>query len=103
MRSKSRDRHPRAGRRATAALALAAALCGCQSMRSLDQGCPGVYSGLRYYRDQVGEIPFDGKIFFTLDLPLSAVTDTLLLPFMFAVDHERPPLGWPIGCRWAKK
>ena len=86
-----------------ATLALATALGGCQTSRSFDQGCPGVYSGLRYYRDQIETLPFDGKVFFTFDAPLSAITDTLALPFMFTVDRERPPLGWPIGCRWAQE
>ena len=79
---------------------LLALLCGCQTSRSFDEGCPGVYSGVRYYADQVSEVPLDGKIFFTLDLPLSAVTDTLLLPVTFFVEPERPNLGWIAGCRW---
>jgi uncharacterized protein YceK len=82
-------------------VSLLALLCGCQTSRSFDQGCPGVYSGVRYYADQVGGVPLDGKVFFTLDLPLSAVTDTLLLPFTFFVEPEKPDLGWPAGCRWA--
>jgi uncharacterized protein YceK len=86
-----------------AAVLLLIVASGCQTTRSFDQGCPGVYSGLRYYGDQFDEVPFDGKIFFTLDVPLSAITDTLVLPFMFAVDRERPLLGWPIGCRWAEE
>ncbi len=55
-------------------------MLGCQTSRSWEQGCPGVYSGIRYYADQVGGLPVDGKIFFTLDLPLTAVADTTLLP-----------------------
>ncbi len=50
---------------------------GCQTSRSWGQGCPGVYSGIRYHGDQVGGRPVDGKIFFTLDLPLTAVADTV--------------------------
>jgi SAM-dependent methyltransferase/uncharacterized protein YceK len=82
-------------------LVLMALLCGCQTSRSFDQGCPGVYSGVRYYGDQIGDVPADGKIFFTLDLPLSAVADTLLLPATFFVEREKPDLGWALGCRWA--
>ena len=74
---------------------------GCQTTRSFDQGCPGVYSGLRYYGEQIGELPVDGKIFFTLDVPLSAVLDTLLLPGTFFVEPRKPAPGWPAGCRWA--
>jgi uncharacterized protein YceK len=79
---------------------LLALLCGCQTSRSFDQGCPGVYSGVRYYADQIAEISVDGKIFFTLDLPLSAITDTLLLPATSFVEPKRPATGWLVGCRW---
>ena len=88
--------------RAVAALLLIAC-CGCQTTRSFDQGCPGVYSGVRFYGDQIGDVPLDGKIFFTLDLPLSAVVDTLLVPVGLLVDRERPVGGWPPGCRWAER
>lgn len=84
-------------------VSLLALLCGCQTSRSFDQGCPGVYSGVRYYADQVGGIPLDGKVFFTFDLPFSAVMDTLLLPFTFFVEPEKPDLGWPAGCRWVDR
>ena len=91
----------------TAALPLGALIAaltlslGCQTTRSFDQGCPGIYSGVRYYGDQIGALPADGKLFFTLDLPLSAVLDTLLLPAMAFMERKRPPLGWPEGCQWA--
>jgi uncharacterized protein YceK len=81
---------------------VAFALLGCQTARSFDHGCPGIYSGVRFYADQVGTVPFDGKIFFTLDLPLSAVFDTLLTPATAFVDRKTPPGGWVVGCRWAK-
>jgi uncharacterized protein YceK len=74
---------------------------GCQTTRSFDQGCPGIYSGVRYYNDQIGDLPADGRLFFTLDLPLSAVLDTLLLPATAFMEQEKPPLGWPVGCQWA--
>ena len=82
---------------------LLALTSGCQTSRSFDQGCPGVYSGVRYYADQIAETPFDGKIFFTLDLPLSALTDTLLLPATAFIEPKRPEYGWPVGCRWADR
>lgn len=91
----------------TAALPLGALIAaltlslGCQTTRSFDQGCPGIYSGVRYYGDQIGALPADGKLFFTLDLPLSAVLDTLLLPATAFMERKRPPLGWPEGCQWA--
>jgi uncharacterized protein YceK len=80
---------------------LVLSLYGCQTARSFDQGCPGFYSGVRYYTDQISEIPLDGKVFFTLDLPISAVFDTLLMPFGLMAERERPKGGWAPGCRWA--
>ena len=76
------------------------ALTGCQSMRSWET-CPGIYSGVRYYGDQLPELPGDGKAFFTFDLPLTAVVDTLALPFTAFADPTVPPGGFPVGCRWA--
>ena len=78
-------------------------LLGCQTHRSWEQGCPGTYSGVRYYWDQVDELPFDGKIFFTLDLPLTAVADTALLPVSMFMKPKRPKYGFPPGCTWAEK
>jgi uncharacterized protein YceK len=83
-----------------AAVSLVAFLFGCQTTRSFDQGCPGVYSGVRYFADQIGDMPPDGKLFFTLDLPVTAVVDTVLLPVTFFVEPERPAAGWSPGCRW---
>ncbi|MGI9592908.1 MAG: hypothetical protein ACR2P8_16190 [Myxococcota bacterium] len=76
------------------------ALSGCQSVRSWDQ-CPGIYSGLRYYSDQLPELPGDGKAFFTLDVPLTTIADTLAIPFTAFAEPEQPPGGFAIGCRWA--
>ena len=78
-------------------------LLGCQTGRSWEDGCPGVYSGVRYYGEQVGELPFDGKIFFTLDLPLTAVADTALLPVSVFMKPKRPKYGFSPGCTWAEK
>jgi len=86
--------------RLAAVIAASALLAGCQTARSFDQGCPGLYSGVRYYGQQVGDLPADGKLFFTLDLPLTALLDTLLLPATAFVEPKKPPLGWPEGCRW---
>jgi uncharacterized protein YceK len=79
------------------------AMLGCQTSRSWEQGCPGVYSGIRYYGDQVGGLPVDGKIFFTLDLPLTAVADTILLPVSAFMEPKRPRYGFAPGCTWAEK
>lgn len=87
----------------TALLALALPLAGCQTVRSFTSGCPGVYSGVRYFGDQYSWLPVDGKIFFTLDLPFSAVADTLVLPVTAFVEPPEPSLrGLPRGCRWAE-
>lgn len=81
--------------------ALAPSLLGCQSLRSWQQGCPGIYSGVRYYRDQLPALPWDGTLLFSVDLPLSALVDTLALPVTAFAEPERPRSGFPIGCRWA--
>lgn len=84
------------------AILVCSSLLGCQTTRSWDAGCPGVYSGVRYFASQRDYLPWDGKVFFTLDLPLTAVADTLLLPAAALVDRKTPPSGWVRGCRWAE-
>ena len=76
---------------------------GCQTTRSFNDGCPGIYSGVRYYNDQIASMPWDGKVFFVIDLPFSAIFDTLVLPFTAFADPENPPGGWLPGCEWAGK
>jgi uncharacterized protein YceK len=88
-------------RRLAAIVLISLFLAGCQTIRSFEGGCRGVYSGLRFYGDQVSELPPGGKLFFTLDLPFTAVADTLLLPVTAFLEPERPRLGWVEGCRWA--
>ncbi len=80
---------------------LAFSLLGCQTFRSWEQGCAAIYSGVRYYSSQLGEVPPDGKLFFTLDLPLTAVVDTLALPATAFMDPVAPSGGFSPGCRWA--
>lgn len=77
-------------------------LPGCQSVRSWSR-CPGIYSGVRYYADQLPELPWDGKVFFTFDLPLTALADTLAVPITAFADREMKLGGYPIGCRWASR
>ena len=84
-------------------LITAISLLGCQTTRSWSEGCPGVYSGVRYFKDHVSELPVDGKIFFLLDLLFSAVTDTVLLPVTVFMKPKRPPYGHAPGCRWVTK
>ena len=84
-------------------LIAASALLGCQTARSWSEGCPGVYSGVRYFQDHVSELPIDGRIFFILDLPVSAGADTALLPATVFIRPTRPRDGFLPGCRWAKK
>ncbi len=83
-------------------LIAASQLLGCQTARSWDEGCPGVYSGVRYFQDAVSYLPFDEKIASLLDLPVSAVMDTVLLPATVFMEPKRPRLGFARGCRWAK-
>jgi uncharacterized protein YceK len=81
---------------------VASFLLGCQTLRSWQGGCPGVYSGVKYYREQVDFLPFDGKVFFTFDLPLTALLDTLALPVTYFLSPEQPQGGFAIGCKWAR-
>lgn len=84
------------------ALALSALLLtSCQATRSWQDGCPGVYSGARYYNDITPTVPLDGKIFFTLDLIPTLLLDTLAIPVTAFLDHDRPKGGYVVGCRWA--
>ncbi len=84
------------------AVLLMISMAGCQTWRSWSNDCPGVYSGVRYFASQRSSLPWDGKLFFTLvDLPLTIVADTLLLPGSYWVDPVRPESGWVPGCRWA--
>jgi uncharacterized protein YceK len=92
----------RAARGAAGAVALALCLVGCQSTRSWQQGCPDVYSGVKYYSDQMPHLPVDGKIFFSIDLLPTLVVDTLALPVTAFLEPERPPGGFPVGCQWAE-
>lgn len=76
-------------------------LVGCQSTRSWQQGCPGIYSGVRYYADISSDVPWDGRVFFTIDLIPTSIVDTLALPATAFVKPSPPPGGFPVGCRWA--
>ena len=82
------------------AVLLLISIAGCQTARSWSDNCPGVYSGVRYFASQRESLPWDGKVFFTLDLPLTVVADTLLLPASAWVDPVKPISGWVPGCRW---
>ena len=75
-------------------------LLGCQSVRSWDE-CPGIYSGVKYYTDQIDTLPWDGRVFFSADLPLTAILDTLALPVTAFAEPTRPVRGYGRGCRWA--
>ncbi len=84
-------------------LIAANSLLGCQTSRSWSEGCPGVYSGVRYYYDSVSYLPPDEKIASLLDLPLSLAVDTALLPVAVFMKPKRPPLGFSRGCKWVEK
>jgi uncharacterized protein YceK len=84
-------------------LAALSSLVSCQTARSWNEGCPGVYSGVRYFQDHVSWLPFDGKVVFLMDLPVSAAMDTILLPITIFLEPERPPRGFSHGCEWAAR
>ena len=88
-------------KRSWIAALLLISVVGCQTARSWEDGCPGVYSGVRYFASQWDSLPWDGKVFFWFELPLTIVADTLLLPGSFWVEPSEPLSGWVPGCRWA--
>ena len=94
---------PRWRLRVAAVLVLLPGWLGCQSIRSWQQGCPGVYSGVKYYGEQIGELPYDGRIFFSIDLPLTAIVDTLALPVTAFATPQPPSGGYALGCKWARR
>jgi hypothetical protein len=49
----------------------------------------------------MGQLPVDGKIFFTFDLPITIAADTALLPMSVFMKPERPTGGFASGCKWA--
>lgn len=83
-------------------LALALPLGGCASLRSWTSGCPGVYSGVRYTSELWPWLPFDGRVFYGLDVPFSALVDTLAVPVTaFVGPREAGQAGVVRGCHWA--
>jgi len=70
-----------------AALFALGLLTGCSSFASLNDGCPGVYSGVKYNRafEESDLVTWqensDQELLLLVDLPLSAVMDTVLLPY----------------------
>ena len=88
--------------RVASLLACTLLLASCQSSRSWTQGCPAPYSGARYFADITPTVPFDGKVFFMLDLLPTLIVDTLALPVTSFAEPERPRAGFAVGCRWAE-
>ncbi|WP_217476286.1 YceK/YidQ family lipoprotein [Stutzerimonas stutzeri] len=90
--------------RLASALALVQLLAGCATVRTLDAAKPGapiIYSGTRldWYSLNGGCCPLDrfgaeAPRHAALDLPASALLDTLLLPFALATE-----LGIGLGVR----
>jgi uncharacterized protein YceK len=89
-----------------AAVALVAVgLAGCGTINSYASGCPAPYSGVRVddeYLDDLGSFGEDGFDWVTisLDLPLSAILDTLTLPIALSFE-QAPPAPVSPGCGWA--
>ena len=78
-------------------------LTGCATFASLNDGCPGVYSGVKYNRayEETDNLTWrrdpDQELLLLLDLPFSAALDTVLLPYTaFAQPRKRPAGG--AGC-----
>lgn len=89
----------------TSVLALSIGLfSGCATFASINDGCPGVYSGVKYNRayEDSSNVTWqrdpDQELLLLLDLPLSAAMDTILLPYTaFAKPHKHPAGG--SGCK----
>ena len=86
-----------------AAIAAAALLTGCGTVNSYANGCGGVYSGFETdmeYLNTYHEF-HDGWDYATvgLDIPLSAVIDTVALPVTAFLE---PRANRTIGCNWAR-
>ena len=96
-----------------------ALLSGCGTLSSAVSGCSGPYSGVRHDGDLLGAygsemlaarglaLGVDGWLsdawdsaMVALDVPLSAVADTLSAPVAYTFGRSTPePVG--LGCRWA--
>ena len=96
-----------------------ALLSGCGTISSYASGCGGPYSGIRQDGDLLGtygaeilaarefRVGADGwlangwnTVFVALDLPLSAIADTVAAPVALAFGQGAPePVG--LGCRFA--
>lgn len=77
---------------------------GCATVASLNDGCVGTYSGIAYNRgvarsDLVSwqESPAQ-ELFLLVDLPFSAVLDTIMLPYTAFASPSHHPAAGP-GCK----
>jgi uncharacterized protein YceK len=86
-----------------AALLALGLLTGCSTLASLNEGCPGVYSGVKYNRafEESDVVTWrktpDQQVILLVDLPLSAALDTILLPFTWFVGSREHSADGP-GC-----
>jgi len=73
--------------RVLVSLAGAALLAGCSTFASFNERCPAVYSGVKYNRafEESDNVNWrrdpDQELFLLVDLPLSALLDTVCLPY----------------------
>ena len=86
---------------------LLAVTTGCGTVSSYASRCPGPYSGVRSdleILESLGSFWKDGFDWVTLslDVPMSAVADTLTAPIGYAAyDGAAIPPG--LGCDWARR
>jgi hypothetical protein len=64
---------------------------------------PGSLFGHSLLRGSGRWAPVDGKIFFALDLALTAVADTTLLLVSVFMKPKRPRYGFAPGCTWVER
>jgi uncharacterized protein YceK len=64
---------------------------GCGSLSSRWRGSAGAYPGVRFDSEQVTHYTTEGEWIALFDIPLSALVDTLCLPYDLTNDQETAP------------
>jgi|ERR1051325_6279485 uncharacterized protein YceK len=76
-----------------AAIALLLLATGCGSISSRWRGASGTYSGVRFDCEQVTHYSTESEVIAVFDIPLSAVVDTLCLPYDLSARENVEPAG----------
>ena len=71
-----------------AAMALLLLTTGCGTLTSHWRGGTGTYQGVRFDCEQIAHHSTESELIAVADIPLSAIVDTLFLPYDLAVDEK---------------